>query len=103
MKVVGQVGMDERIVEDDVLESALEERWTARIDALENSRVYTEADKKAKGRGARGTMLSHAKMTEALVLAIRASPLRNFQEAKLRGVNRTTIEDIRDRVTWKHV
>lgn len=49
MKVVGQVGMDERIIEDDVLESALEARWTARIDALENSRIYGEADKKAKG------------------------------------------------------
>lgn len=49
MKVVGQVGMDERIVDDAVLEDALEDRWKRRASAMELGRKYQEADKVAKG------------------------------------------------------
>jgi hypothetical protein len=49
VKVVGQLGMDERIVEDEEVEAALEERENRRNSYRELQRRYAEADTKAKG------------------------------------------------------
>ena len=49
MKVIGQVGMDERVIEDSELEAALEERLSRKNSYSELQRQYGEADKRAKG------------------------------------------------------
>ena len=52
---------------------------------------------------ARGERVSSARLTEADVLAIRASDQRVGQLAKDYGVNRQTITNVRLRYTWTHI
>jgi hypothetical protein len=65
------------------------------------------ADKMAKGRHVYGVVTgeSHgcAKLTEAEVLAIRASTETGVHLAKAYGVSTTQISDIRNRRVWKHL
>ena len=65
------------------------------------------ADKMTKGRHVYGTSRGErhgcAKLTEADVLAIRASAETGVHLAKVYGVSTTQISDIRNRRAWKHL
>ena len=49
MKVVGQLGMDEEVLDNEELEAALEERWEAAQEKSEPVKKWRLADEKAKG------------------------------------------------------
>lgn len=61
------------------------------------------ADKVAKGRQLRGSDISGSKLTEADVLAIRASALGVNETARQMGVSPMTVSLLRRRKTWAHV
>jgi|SRR5215469_7495180 len=61
------------------------------------------ADMVAKERQARGESLGRSKLTEADVLAIRASSETQAKLAERYGVVFQTISDIQRRVTWRHI
>ena len=48
MKVDGQLGLDESVIEDEALEAALEARWSRRESARATAKAYREADTEAK-------------------------------------------------------
>jgi hypothetical protein len=60
-------------------------------------------DRKAKGRGAVGSRNGWAVFTEADIRDIRQSHLGPSAIARLYGVNKTTIINIRKRTYWSHV
>ena len=60
-------------------------------------------DASRKGRMAHGERAYNAKITEADVMAIRASPLTCSRLAAHYGVDTSNISCIRRRKTWKHV
>jgi hypothetical protein len=60
-------------------------------------------DRDAKGRAAKGARQHLAKLTDALVLAIRAD-VRLFKEvAADYGISPSTVSDVKHRRTWKHL
>jgi len=61
------------------------------------------ADRNAKGRQAKGERVRFAKLTEADVLAIRASNERQVDLAARFGVGQPAISAVRLRQTWKHL
>lgn len=61
------------------------------------------ADKVARGRCPRGASHGMAKLNEAQVLTIRAAVGAGHEIAKLFGVDRVTVNNIRSRRTWKHI
>ncbi|MDO8800093.1 NUMOD4 motif-containing HNH endonuclease [Phenylobacterium sp.] len=63
----------------------------------------TVAANRARRTIKRGEAHSHAKLTEATVRAIRASPEPAPRLAALYGVSRETIRDTRSGKVWKHV
>lgn len=60
-------------------------------------------DRQAKGRQAKGERVACAKLKEADVAEIIKSPLGSRRLARLYGVNKSTILDVRRGHTWKHV
>ncbi len=56
-----------------------------------------------KGNCEKGSKHWAAKLTEADVLAIRASPKTGYKLAKEYNVTQTTISEIRNRKKWKHI
>lgn len=66
------------------------------------TRSDNESDKIEHGRSNRGHQRSGAaKLTEGQVSYVRHSALRNYELAKVFGVSRVTISNIRRRVNWK--
>lgn len=61
------------------------------------------ADMVAKGRQAHGTRNMHAKLTEADVLAIRASGLKQREIAEQFGVQQSLVSMIRSKRIWRQV
>lgn len=61
------------------------------------------ADRAAKGRTCRGERMLTAKLSEAAVREILNSPLGDTALARRFGVDRTTIRQVRERVSWRHV
>ena len=61
------------------------------------------ADRKRKGREAKGPNAAVAKFTAEQVQEIRSCPLGNTETAKLYGVNRTTIRRLRVGITYGSV
>lgn len=61
------------------------------------------ADAVARGRIRHGTAHYKAKLTEADVIAIRASTLRLFELAAKYDIDRMTVKAILTRKTWKHL
>lgn len=61
------------------------------------------ADRVARGRSARGEKSGRAVLTEALVLALRKSPLSDAYWATRCGVDKTTIAAARKGETWAHL
>lgn len=61
-----------------------------------------QEDMVAKGRSAKGSRHSQAKLTEAAVLAIRADPRSPKELAAIYDVSHVTIRDVRTR-TWRHI
>ena len=53
--------------------------------------------------GIKGEEHGASKLTEQIVLAVRASTLSVAKLAELHGVNKSTIERIRYRKTWRHI
>jgi hypothetical protein len=62
-----------------------------------------EADKRGHGRALLGTRNHQAKLTADDVLAIRASGESGVTLARRYGVTETTISDVRNRKTWRHI
>jgi hypothetical protein len=62
-------------------------------------------DMKTKGRARKavGEKASRAKLTDYLVLQIRASNISIKELAKMYGVHEDTIRSIKNRDTWKHI
>lgn len=67
--------------------------------------TYTDnmQDAAQKGRMAHGARANGARLTEADIVAIRASPLTCERLAEHYGVDGSNISCIRRRKTWKHV
>lgn len=61
------------------------------------------ADRDTKGRGARGSDFSFARLSPAAVLQIRSSALSDRKCAAEFGVSRGTIRAVRAYLTWRHV
>ncbi len=62
-----------------------------------------EADQIRHGRGLQGIRHHQAKLTEADVLAIRASTRTGRELSQLFGVSGVAISSIRRRKTWRHI
>lgn len=58
------------------------------------------ADRDAKGRQAKGERMGTAKLTPDKVLAIRESPLRQRELARMYGVDQSQISHIKHRESW---
>lgn len=67
------------------------------------TRAVNMADMVAKNRQAKGEQNASARLTEAEVLAIRASPLINKEIAKQTGMSRPAISIIRRNKIWRHI
>jgi hypothetical protein len=67
------------------------------------SRAENEADKLRHGTRSRGAEVPGAKLVEADVRVIRASPLRTAELARIFGLSHTTVSAIRRRKSWRHV
>lgn len=71
--------------------------------------VGTDADnvadmvRKGRNRSVRGEAAPRAKLNDAAVRAIRATPERAVTLARRYGVAESTISAVRHRVNWKHV
>lgn len=61
------------------------------------------ADRKRMGRTACGTKQGLVRVDEAIVRAIRSSPLNHTEAGAAFGIDRTTVSQIRRRKTWRHV
>ena len=61
------------------------------------------ADMMAKGRSSQGSKHGQAKLTEAQVLAIRASGAARLALATKYGVTNHAIYEVLSRKTWKHI
>lgn len=61
------------------------------------------ADMVSKGRHSHGARQPHAKLTDAAVLAIRASAMTLREIAAVHGISKTTASEIRRREKWRHV
>jgi predicted XRE-type DNA-binding protein len=60
-------------------------------------------DKIARGRQLRGESMTQSKLTEDVVLWIRASKLPDKVVAEWAGVDASNVSYIRNRKTWQHV
>lgn len=69
----------------------------------ENMADMARKGRSQKNEGRRGSSAPHAKITEADVVAIRASPLPNKQVAHQFRMSVGNIEKIRARKSWSHV
>jgi len=60
-------------------------------------------DMVARGRQCKGTKNAQAKLTEAEVLAIRASPINGKALARTMGISTMLVSLIRRRKIWRHI
>jgi hypothetical protein len=67
------------------------------------TKAENSADMVAKGRARCGSDLPQAKLTEADVLAIRASTSKQKELSQKYGVSQGAISSIRSRRLWKHL
>ena len=70
---------------------------------LEGTHQENMDDKVARGRQARGSATKLAKLTEDIVLAIRADPRRNKDIAAQYGVDAAHISRVKRGLIWKHI
>lgn len=61
------------------------------------------ADKVAKGRQPHGSKVGNSKLTDAEVIAIRASSIGVNETARRMGLSPMTISLVRNRKTWTHI
>lgn len=68
-------------------------RWATRLENMQDRALH------GRSSGGRG----QAKVTEAEIVAIRNDPRGHKLVAKAYGLGRSTVQQIRQRLTWKHV